>query len=562
MTGPEILPLRFVSSQRLTSGRVDPITDLPTLEPVRRALLRGPAAPALVTLLLGVAFLIWDPRPGDLAGHAFRADLFGREGFTVFSLHWYGGHHTPAYSLLAPPLGWLLGPSVVLVAACVAVSALFECLVRGRFGARASRVGALWLAVGAGTLMGTGRMPFALGAALGLGCLLALQRSRPGWAYSLAALCPLASPVAGLFLGMAGLAHALAGGESAARRRGAAVAVAAVAPAAMLSLAFPEGGYAPFPVSSYVAIPAFAAACLALLQGQRTLRIGAALYALGATLAVLLPTPMGGNAPRLGMLFGGPLLACAVAARPRPARVAWAPLALAALALGYWQWTSAARDLDKAVRDPAAKTAYFDSLREYLATLPDQRRIEIPFTSSRWESAEIAPTTPLARGWLRQLDTGLDPVFYSGRLTALTYGAWLSENGVRYVALPDVKPDKSSYRERALIENGLPYLRLRWRSRHWRLYEVLLPAPMVIPSKSSAIDLEQLGSDRVLLRVRRPGAAVVRVRWTPYWLAKGGCVEPAGGWTRVTSARRGFVELVVRFSPERVIQRGRRCNGA
>ena len=212
------------------------------------------------------------------------------------------------------------------------------------------------------------------------------------------------------------------------------------------------------------------------------------------------------------------------------------------------------------MEDPAAKANYFEPLRQFLKTLPDQRRIEIPFTRSHWESAEIAPIDPLARGWLRQLDTGRDPIFYKGPLNRITYASWLVENAVRYVALPSVKPDKSSYRERALIESGLPYLRLRWRSDHWRVYEVLLPAPFVIPQDRAKMSLEQLSSDQVLLYVRRPGTALVRVRWTPYWFAKGGCVQPAGSWTRVTARHAGFLKLSIRFSPERIFSRGRRCD--
>jgi hypothetical protein len=128
------------------------------------------------------------------------------------------------------------------------------------------------------------------------------------------------------------------------------------------------------------------------------------------------------------------------------------------------------------------------------------------------------------------------------------------------VALPDAKPDRSAYRETALIEGDLPYLKLRAQFDHWRIYEVTLPAPFVISEKGSNITLEQLGSDEVLLRVRKPGTALVRVRWTPYWLAKGGCVERADEWTRVTAPKEGFLRIVTNFSPERVIQRGKRCN--
>jgi hypothetical protein len=131
---------------------------------------------------------------------------------------------------------------------------------------------------------------------------------------------------------------------------------------------------------------------------------------------------------------------------------------------------------------------------------------------------------------------------------------------VRYVALPSAKPDKSSYRERALIEAGLPYLRLRWKSDDWRVYEVLLPAPLVIPQKDANIVLEQLDSDEVLLDVRRPGEAIVKVRWTPYWFASNACVEPYGDWTKVITREEGLVRMSTRFSPERLFSRGRRCD--
>jgi len=292
------------------------------------------------------------------------------------------------------------------------------------------------------------------------------------------------------------------------------------------------------------------------------LRIAVALYGLGATAAFLIPTAMGNNAVRLGSLVGGPVLACVLAAHGRR-RVPVAVIAALLLGLGVWQWSAAARDTYKAFSDPVAEAGYFDPVREYLRLLPDQARVEIPFTLGHWEGAEVAAEAPLARGWLRQLDTGLNPIFYKGELSELSYASWLSENAVRYVALPDAKPDASSYRERALIEQpgGLPYLKLRASFEHWRIFEVTLPTPLVISEGDANIVLEQLGSDEVLLRVKRPGDAIVRVRWTPYWLAKGGCVERNGEWTRVTAPKEGFIRLVTRFSPERVVQRGRRCNG-
>jgi hypothetical protein len=522
-------------------------------------------APVAAAVALAAVYLAWQPRTVDLAAHEFRAWLFGQEGFTIWNGQWYGGHHTPAYSVISPPLAWVLGPPLTMAIAAVVSTALFEPLARSWFGPRRARWGALWFGVASATLLFTARLPFALGVVFGLASLLALQRRRRVLAIVLAVLCPLGSPVAGLFLSMAGLAYALAAGGMETRRArvdGLALAVAALLPPAFLSWAFPEGGWAPFPFTAYLPIPIFSLVCLLVLpRRERALRWGAAMYGLGSTFAVLVLTPMGGNAVRLGALFGGPVLLCAVWGRPwTRSRAAVIPLVVGFGLLAVWQWSPAVRDVVKYLEDPAAKSDYFEPLRQFIATLPDQRRIELPFTRSHWEGAEVAEVAPLARGWLRQLDTGHNPLFYEGQLTRLSYASWLAENAVRYVALPSAKPDKSAYQERALIENGAPYLRLRWRSDNWRVYEVTLPAPFVISQGQANVVLEQLGSDELLLDVRRPGSAIVRVRWTPYWFAHGACVEPHGGWTRVIAHKRGFVRLSTRFAPERLIERGRRCD--
>jgi hypothetical protein len=144
-------------------------------------------------------------------------------------------------------------------------------------------------------------------------------------------------------------------------------------------------------------------------------------------------------------------------------------------------------------------------------------------------------------------------------LSPLTYATWLTERGVGLVALPDAKPDYSAYRERALIESGLPYLRLSWRSRHWRVYRVTLPHPMVVPRGAARISLARMGVDYVQLRVRAPGAATVRVAWSPYWRAAGACVQRDGDWTRLLARRPGDLRLSMDFAPGRVVSHGRRC---
>src|SRR5207244_3496953 len=129
------------------------------------------------------------------------------------------GHYTLGYSVLFPPLAWLLGPLVVGAISSVAAAAIFEPLARAHFGPGA-RWGSLWFGLAATTSLISGRIPFALGVALGLGSLLAFQRGRLVLAVALGLGCSLASPVAGAFLALAALLHVLR------RRRGPARALA------------------------------------------------------------------------------------------------------------------------------------------------------------------------------------------------------------------------------------------------------------------------------------------------------------------------------------------------
>jgi hypothetical protein len=509
---------------------------------------------------MAAAWLAIHPHTVDMAAHVFRAKLFGAEGFTIWNGQWYAGHHTPAYSILFPPLAWLLSPWVAGALSAIAVAALFEPLARGRWGERA-RWGALWFGIGTGSLLFTGRLPFAMGIAFGLAALLALQRHSPRLAAAAAVGSGLASPIAALFLALAAIAAGLAGPHEH-RRSAIDVGGAALIPTLALALAFPEGGFMPFDLTTYLPVPIFCAVMLiALPRHERGLRIGVVLYGLAVTVALLVHTPMGSNAVRLGTLFGGPLFACAVA-RPRGGArlVAWV---LVVAGLVFWQWSSAGRDFRASQNEPSAKTSYYEPLLRFLADArPENGRVEIPFTRSHWDAAVVAPRFPLARGWERQLDAGRNSLFYEGILSDFTYANWLAEHAVSYVALPDVKPDESSFKERGLIERNPPYLRLVRRMPHWRVYEVTLPHPMVIadePETGATARLTRLRSDQVDLAVDRPGTFLLRVHWSPYWFAEGACVERADDWTRVIANRPGRVRITMRFSPERVLIRGRRC---
>ncbi|HWF74608.1 MAG TPA: hypothetical protein VG186_14755, partial [Solirubrobacteraceae bacterium] len=172
------------------------------------------AAPVALAAALGAVYLIWSPATVDLAAHLFRARLFKAEGFGIWDNWWYAGHHTPAYSVLFPPVAAALGPQLAAALAVVGTAGLFEPLARRHFGA-AAWLGALWFAVGAAAEMFSGRLTFAFGLLPAVATLLALSHGRRGAAGALCVITALASPVAALFTALAGLAVA---GGSLARR--------------------------------------------------------------------------------------------------------------------------------------------------------------------------------------------------------------------------------------------------------------------------------------------------------------------------------------------------------
>lgn len=451
--------------------------------------------PAIAGLLLAgpllTAYLMVAPPAADLAAATYRSDLFARSPLATWDTGWYAahGHWLASYSLLSPALGAALGVRLLLVLSALAAIVLFGLIAESAFGRSAGRICTVVFAFGFSVSLLSGRVPFDLGVAIALGAALALMRGRIGLALALSALSAVASPVAGAFLALAGIALVLAGvalglaGVTAAGarrldRRGIALAAAALAPIAVLSIAFPEGGHEPFAASAFW--PALAGVLLfALLlprgpltpRAHLTLRVGAGLYALALLTAYLLPTPMGGNAARLGPLFAAPLLAGVLWQGRRMALLALAPVLL------YWQLVTPMRDAASIGGDPSVHSSYYAPLLAELRALDRGRPtiVEVPLTRAHWEAAYLAghERVSLARGWERQLDTRYASLFYRSTLTAPAYRRWLSANRVEYVALPSAPLDRAGRLEGKLIRRGVSYLRPIWYSRHWRLYRFI-----------------------------------------------------------------------------------------
>jgi hypothetical protein len=518
----------------------------------RSASLERPSWVPAVALssLLAAGLMAWDPHVHDLAAHVYRTELFERSGFSLWNASWYGGHYTLTHSVLFPPLAALLGARFVGALAVIASTYLFDRLVHERWGERA-RAATLWFGVGAVTMLASGRLSFALGVALALASLHALQHGRRLLTLSAALLCALASPVAACFLAGVLVVGAFVSGS---RHRLAllAIAAAALVPVALLNLVFADPGREPFDFSAWLALPLWCAGALYVTRGmkaERELRAVVLAYLIVGTLVWLVPNPLGGNATRLGALFGGPVLAAALLSRG--ARLTAPMIALVLAGSVWWQVQPAVRDVADSVGDVSTSRAYYQPLATWLhANGGDGSRIEVPFTAAHWETAYLAPDFELARGWLRQLDRTRNGLFYNDRLTHRRYREWLQQNGIRYVALADATPDYSARAESALIEDDPPYLREVASLPHWNIYEVKGTLPLVEGRAGGSAQLVSLEPEAFVLRVREPGRFVVRVRATPFWKLKVGvgCVGKSGRWTLVRADRRGLVRVSIRFS--------------
>ena len=225
---------------------------------------------------LAIVYLILEPSSVDLAAQTFRADLFDAHGFLLWNNYWYAGHYLLTYSVLFPPLGAWLGPRMVGALAVVAGAALFAALAYRRYGDRAW-LGILWFGAATATMLMANRLTFALGTAIGLGALVAAQRGRAASRDRVSRRCPGS---AARWRPSSWPSPAARSPSPGAAASGALLAVGALAPIALLGLAFPTGGYFPFVFTAFLPVPLFAAAALLLLPPEeRVLRVGVLVYA-------------------------------------------------------------------------------------------------------------------------------------------------------------------------------------------------------------------------------------------------------------------------------------------
>ena len=511
----------------------------------RRSLLRPHLdralhSPVLLAMVLsGTAQLVWwsffATAGGDIAAQDAWAEFARLHPGSAYNLAWYGGMHPVSYSVLSPYLMAAVGVRTTLVVAGTLAAGLLAWLLvgRGRSDARAMAVAGYGGLAVLGNAV-SGRVTFALGTLFALAaiCLLlgwpqrrspdlALRPARGAAVALTAGLATAASPVAGLFLGLVAATLWLGRQRAAAYTLG----LPPVAVVALSAVLFPFSGTQPMPwYSTILPVLAAVAVAIAVPESWRRVRLAAGLYALTVVLVWIVPSPIGTNVSRLGLLFGGVVLVAAAAsggwrtstaARRVGPGAARALLVVAILTTSVWQVATAARDAVGA----SGQTSWGSDLDPLLAQLEqrhaDRGRVEVVPTRSHREAAVFAPHVPLARGWNRQADAERNRLFYRDRpLTEQAYRRWLHRWAVQYVVLSTAQPDGAAVAETELITGGLPYLEPVWSDEHWTLYAVRRPTPLVSPPAR----VVSFDADHLTLFTPSAGDVVVRIADSP-WLS-------------------------------------------
>ncbi len=192
------------------------------------------------------------------------------------------------------------------------------------------------------------------------------------------------------------------------------------------------------------------------------------------------------------------------------------------------------RDVAEAAGDPSTERAYYEPLNAELDGSPPPVRPS-GSRSRRRATARRPPTSrpehPIARGWLRQLESEDFDLFTEGNLTPAGYRDWLARHGVGYVAVPDAARDYLASDEVELVDSRPAFLEPVWSDRDWRLYRV--------EDAGEFERVTEVAVDGFELEADAPGAHSVPFRWSPYWRVTAGdaCAREAEDGSTVVESR-------------------------
>ncbi|MGP3966335.1 hypothetical protein [Streptomyces sp. 6N223] len=480
---------------------------------------------------------------GDLAAQEAWAEYAAEHGGSPYSLFWYGGMHTASYSVLSPYLMAAFGVRTASIVAGLAASWLTALLIV-RAGVRRPVGPALLASLTLWCNVASGRTTFALGVAFGLAaCLMLTGARRVGLAAVHAALATMVSPVAGLFLAVVGAGFLLA------RDWGRALALLGppFGVVAMTTLLFPFSGEHLMPAARILPPALLGLTVVAL--APRTWNVArwmAVVYAVGTVLVYLIPSPIGTNIERLAALFAPTVLLAVLLARPALTRLRRVALVGALVFSLGWVGSATAADLRVSWTVPEWATDTQGVVRALHRLGADRTRVEVVPARDHREAAVLAPYVNMARGWNRQLDVERAPLFYDGTFSAATYRAWLDRWAVGFVVLPLGQPDGYAEDEARLVADRTPdWLEPVWHDEHWRVYRVRDAVPLVSPPAS----VVRTTSAELDIHVPAPGTVTVRIAYSPWLRAEGGCLTRHGEFTRLTVTEPGEYRISSEYAP-------------
>jgi hypothetical protein len=500
------------------------------------------------------AVLAWAGPPGtDIAAHMYQRTVFLDHGFTLWNNFWYAGRYSfVTYSLLYYPLAAALGIRLLAVATVSAATLAFAVVVWREWGPRARWSSRTFAVVWAGIVL-SAAFPFALGAALALLALWALQARRP-WRFAvLAALTAAASPIAFLLLVLVVVGLAL-GRQSERWLRVAAGAglLAVVLLEGLVLRAFPPSGRYPFSVGELAAACVYCALSTAFswrAERARTLRYVFPVYGIACLTFFFVSSGVGENIARL-RYAAIPVSVLVLSLRD------WRPLVPALVVLGLaisWNVTPLAASYVRAAEDPASHAAYWQPAISYLrGHLTPSYRIEAVDTAGHWAALYLPRAgIPLARGWFRQDDFPQNELLYD-ELGPSSYVRWLRSMGVRYVLLTRARPDYSARAEAALLRGPRSPLIGVFRTPELTVYEV--PGATPIITGPAPAEVVKMGESSIVATVARAGTYRVAVRFSRYWQPSSGCLKRApDGMIRLTVPRPGPIRLEFSPTPTRAL---------
>jgi hypothetical protein len=489
---------------------------------------------------ISIAYLILRPASADFASGDFRARLF-RKGAYIWDNHWFGGHTLPGYGIVSPMLGRQLGVVPVAIVSLLVASWAFGSIVahckRAQPTLPSPTLAAMLFSVGCGLSLWGGRLTFGPAVAFGTLCVFFLQRRRAGWSVIAAVLCSMSSPVGAVSLAIVVLACWLA--RAFPRHLLVLVGIAAVVPAGVVGLTFPEGGWYPFTAGSLLLLSGVLATIGWFGRHSPVVRMLTIVYAIVAIAAFVIRSPLGGNVVRLAWLAAAP------AAMLTVTRFRRTLLPMFVIFTVIWGWSYV--KLGFVAADATTQPKYYDTLAAFVRSQPGGvQRVEVVATQSSRQADELALKINIARGWETQLDRELNPEFYNG-LTTDTFHHWLQRNSVSLVALPTTGLQQQSLEEQAVIESGPSYLQLAWSSPRWRVYRVVDSVALA----DNGATVTDVGAESLTIYAPHLGVTNVRFRYTKWYEITTGdaCISRSSdGWVQLHVYRPGTIVAKVSFT--------------